>query len=79
MAALLPLTMMDHGSEATIESIKGGNGLRQRLADMGLIPGVAIRIVQNHMPGPVCVEAKGTKLCLGHGVAHKIFVNPDNV
>jgi ferrous iron transport protein A len=77
--AALPLSMMNPGAEAVIESIRAGHGLRRRLAEMGLIPGVGVRMIQNHMPGPVCVEAKGCKLCLGHGIAHRIFVSPGDL
>lgn len=76
-ALLLPLSMASQGAVTVIESVGTGRGMRRRLADMGLIPGVKLRVVQNHMPGPVCVEARGTKFCLGHGLAHKILVNSD--
>ena len=70
----VPLTMVAHGDSATLLSIQAGRGLTRRLADMGLVPGTTVRIVNSQMSGPVLIEVKGYRLALGHGIAQKIMV-----
>ena len=62
------------GSEVVIVSVCGGRGAHQRLAEMGLLPGEKIRIINNAGVGPVMLNVKGSKLALGHGLAQKIVV-----
>jgi len=69
-----PLTMASHGEVVKIVAIRAGWGLTRRLADMGVLPGTTVKVVRGHMPGPVVVEVKGSRLALGHGMAHKIMV-----
>jgi len=70
----MPLAMVNPGEEVTIVDVQAGRGLTRRLADMGLIPGTAVKVVNSQRPGPVIVEVKGSKLILGHGMTHKIMV-----
>jgi len=69
-----PLSMASTGDVLQVVSIRGGWGIKRRLADMGLIPGVQVRIINSQRPGPVVIEIKGSRLALGHGVAHHIMV-----
>jgi len=41
---------------------------------MGLTPGVRIKMLNSHMPGPVLIDLRGSKVALGRGIAHKIAV-----
>jgi Fe2+ transport system protein FeoA len=51
-----------------------GVGLGRRLAEMGLTPGIEVRIVRKcPFHGPVQVEVRGVTLALGYGVASKVF------
>jgi len=70
----MPLAMASPGEVVRIADVRAGRGLTRRLADMGLLPGTVIRIINSQMRGPVVVEVKGTRLALGHGMAHKILV-----
>ena len=70
----MPLAMASPGEVVRIAGIRAGRGLTRRLADMGLVPGTVIRIINSQMPGPIVVEVKGTRLALGHGMAQKILV-----
>ena len=70
----LPLTMVKSGELVEVVGIKGGFGLRRRLASMGLAPGIAVRVVNNQMPGPFAIDLKGSRLVLGHGMAQKVLV-----
>ena len=70
----MPLAMARPGELVTVIGVRAGWGLQRRLADMGLTPGVQIRVINSQMPGPVLIELRGSRLVLGHGVAQKIIV-----
>jgi Fe2+ transport system protein FeoA len=67
--------MVGHGESATLVAIQASRGLNRRLTDMGLVPGVTLRVVNSQMSGPVLIDIKGYRLALGHGIAQKIMVN----
>jgi len=71
---LMPLAMVSSGEAVQVVDVKAGWGLRRKLADMGLTPGVNIRVVNCQMTGPVIIELRGSRLALGHGMAQKILV-----
>jgi len=70
----MPLAMASPGEVVQVVDIRAGGGLTKRLVDMGLLPGVNIRVISSQRPGPVVVEVKGTRLALGYGMAQKILV-----
>lgn len=70
----IPLAMVSPGEVVQVIDIRSGRGLTRRLADMGLTPGINIKVINSQMPGPVVVELRGSRLVLGHGVAQKILV-----
>jgi ferrous iron transport protein A len=71
--SLMPLAMVRPGEQVILVTVNAGRGLTRRLADMGLYPGVSIRVIQSH-PGPFLLQLGASKLALGHGIAHKILV-----
>ncbi len=70
----IPLSMVESGREVRLVSVRAGRGLAQRLAEMGFVPGVEIRVASNSGAGPIIVLIKGSRLVLGRGVAHKMLV-----
>ena len=70
----LPLAMINPYEEVMVAEIRGGRGLAQRLADMGLTPGTKLKVINSQMPGPILIDLRGSRLVLGHGVALKIMV-----
>ena len=74
MTQLIPLAMVSPGEEVQVVNVRAGFGLCRRLADMGLIPGVAIRVLNSQMPGPIIIDLRGSRLILGHGIAQRILV-----
>ena len=68
------LVTVKPGSTVTLTVIKAGKGLNRRLADMGLVPGATLRVINNQKSGPILVEVKGYRLALGHGVAQQVMV-----
>ena len=72
--SFMPLAMVCPGEPVQVVGVRAGHGLQRKLADMGLIPGVIIRVMNGQMPGPVIIDLRGSRLALGHGVAQKILV-----
>lgn len=62
------------GSRVRILSIAEGCSLRERLAELGLFPGVEIEVVRNSSSGPFVIGIAGSRMALGRGVAVKIEV-----
>jgi ferrous iron transport protein A len=71
---LKPLSQVQEGKMVIIISINAGHGLNNRLAAMGLLPKVQIKVINNHYPGPFVIDLKGAKMALGRGMANKIMV-----
>ena len=69
----LPLTMATPGEWLRLVKITAGNGLRHRLTEMGLIPGVEFQVVQSE-GGPLVLAVHDSRLAVGRGTAHKIMV-----
>ncbi len=70
----MPLMMACPGKALTVVDVYGGRGIQRRLADMGLTPGVQVKVVNGQFAGPVLIDLRGTRLGLGRGVAQKIMV-----
>ncbi len=70
----MPLAMAQIGQIVRLLSVRAGKGLRKRLADMGLVPGAELEIVQNATSGPFIIRVKDSRIVLGRGMAHKIMV-----
>ena len=70
----MPLAMARPGELVTVIGVRAGRGLLRRLADMGLTPGIQIRVINSQMAGPVLIDLRGSRVALGRGVAQKILV-----
>ncbi len=70
----MPLSTVPTGRDVVLRRIREGHCLANRLADMGLIPGVTINVHQNDRIGPVVIALKGIRMMLGRGMAEKISV-----
>jgi len=70
----MPLAMVRPGELVTVIEVRAGWGLQRRLADMGLTPGIQIRVINSQMPGPVLIDLRGSRVALGRGVAQKVMV-----
>jgi Fe2+ transport system protein FeoA len=72
---LMPLIMASRGSKVRLVSVNGGKQMNSRLAAMGLLPGVEVEIVSNSPGDPFILDVRGSRLVLGRGMAHKIYVS----
>jgi Fe2+ transport system protein FeoA len=70
------LSSLADGARAHLTRVEAGHGLRSRLTAMGLRPGVEVWVVNNRGAGPFVVAVEGTRIVLGRGMAHKVYVVP---
>ena len=74
---MYPLSLRDlpPNTEAIIIGLAGGFGIRERLVEMGFIPGTRVRVL-DIFHGSIIVEVRGTRYALSRGMAKKILVRP---
>jgi ferrous iron transport protein A len=70
----IPLDQVQSGQKARIVRIEAGHGLKNRLAAMGFLADEPIEVIRNDRRGQVIIAIKGSKVVLGRGMSHKIFV-----
>ena len=70
----VPLESLLAGARARVASIASGHGGRRRLAELGIRTGRELTVIRSGPGGPVIVEALGTRLVLGRGIAHHVMV-----
>ena len=63
------------GTRVRIAFLRSGRRLASRLADMGLLEGVKIEVLQSTLDGPVVVARGDGRLALGKGMTEKIVVS----
>lgn len=62
------------GSTVRILRVNSGHGLKNRLAAMGLLKDTPITVIRNDGAGQIIIQVKSSKVILGRGMSHKIFV-----
>jgi ferrous iron transport protein A len=72
-----PLTELRSKETAIIDGLRGGAGFRRRLAALGFTPGTKIKMLQNRGHGAILVTVRDTRIALGRGEAHKIWVKSE--
>jgi ferrous iron transport protein A len=77
---MFPLCFAEEGTEVKVLRLSGGECMHRRLADMGIIPGVVLRVLRGGCAeGPAMVALGESRLALGHGMANRIFVTHKDV
>ena len=74
-AQAVSISTVKAGQEVVLVRVDGG-GLGHRLAEMGLVPGSALRIMAKGRPGPIIVALGTSRMVLGRGLVHRIWVRP---
>ena len=65
------------GSSATIVSVDGPRAFRRRLLEMGLVPGIDVKVVAIAPFGdPLQIEVRGGQWSIRRGEAARIVVEP---
>ena len=68
------VTSLKEGEEAVVVSVAGREGLTSRLAAMGIVSGVTIKMLRNGV-GPIILLASDTRLALGKLEASRVLVS----
>ncbi len=75
MENLVTLDELKSGEEAIIVKVLGNGAFRQRLLEMGFLPGTRIRVIRYApLEDPVEYELKGYHVALRHEEAAKVLV-----
>ncbi|MHC5083383.1 MAG: FeoA family protein [Planctomycetota bacterium] len=61
------------GKKVRIVSIEAGKDLKNRLAALGLLVNVEIKVLRNDGAGQIIVNVKNSKVILGRGMSHKVL------
>jgi len=70
---MIPIIYAKIGEELELAQINAGRGLTKMLYEMGIYPGVHLRVITNPGEGPIIVEVNGVRFGLGRGIAMKLF------
>lgn len=72
---ILQVSKLEPGQKGIIRSVRGNRRVRQRLADLGLLPEASILLLKTApFNGPIEVTVKGSKLAIGREIADNILV-----
>ena len=69
-----PLSTAPQNQQLTVVKVAAGKRATHRLTEMGLTPGVEVKIVQDN-GGPLLLAVRGSRLAIGRCLAHKVLVN----
>jgi Fe2+ transport system protein FeoA len=72
------LTNLPIGAKATVVAVNGKNAITKRLMEMGIVPGVSVRVVKSAPFGdPLEIRLRGYNLAMRRNEADSIEVNED--
>ncbi len=70
------LTNLPIGTKATVIAINGSNAITKRLMEMGIVPGVSVRVVKSAPFGdPLEIRVRGYNLAMRKSEADSIEVS----
>lgn len=69
------LAELSAGCVCRVDSLSTDSPLRERLLQLGFLPGAALRVIRNPARGPLLVELSGARYALAHELARAICVN----
>ncbi|HMA77380.1 MAG TPA: FeoA family protein [Candidatus Krumholzibacteriaceae bacterium] len=73
------LVNLKPGDRAMVTGVDGGLGLVKNLENLGIRPGVGVKVVSRHfMRGPVVVLVGNSRVAIGFGMAKKIVTEPED-
>jgi ferrous iron transport protein A len=71
----MTLNQVYKNKKAMVVDVQGGQGIRQRLGQMGIHPGDTITMLRyGVLQGPILIEVHGSQVALGRGIASRIIV-----
>lgn len=73
---MITLAKLEIGSEARVTKINGNNAVTKRLMEMGVVPGVSVKIVKSAPFGdPIQILVRGYNLAMRRSEADVIEVS----
>ena len=70
------LTNLPIGTNATVVAVNGSNAITKRLMEMGVVPGVSVRVVKSAPFGdPLEIRVRGYNLAMRKSEADSIEVS----
>ncbi|HXH69094.1 MAG TPA: ferrous iron transport protein A [Pyrinomonadaceae bacterium] len=70
------LTNLPIGTKATVVTVNGNNAITKRLMEMGVVPGVSVRVVKSAPFGdPLEIRLRGYNLAMRKSEADSIEVS----
>lgn len=69
-----PLSGVPANARVLVREVRGGRAFTSRVVALGFTPGAEVTVVQNYGRGPIMVEVRQSRVALGRGEAHKIWV-----
>jgi len=76
MSANSPISLCEApiGKPVKLNGINGGSKFNRRLVELGLTPGVRLKVLQDS-GGPLIIAVRDSRIALGRGMAKKISVS----
>ncbi|MGM0608891.1 MAG: FeoA family protein [Candidatus Muiribacteriota bacterium] len=74
--SIVPLSVLPKDSKAEIIEVRGGHTFQKKIYNMGLFVGSVIKVAGNPRNGFIIINSGESRIGIGMGMAHKIFVNP---
>lgn len=72
----MTLADLRRGESSTVMSVRGSDAITRRLMEMGLIPGVAVRMIKSAPFGdPIEIRVRGYSLALRRNEAESVELN----
>ncbi len=71
----IPLPFASFGKEVKVSRLIGGEGMKRRLMDMAIYPGVKVKLLSSFGRGRVVVQVGEARFALGRGIAYRIMVH----
>ncbi len=71
----IPLPFAPFGKDVIVTRLAGGEGMKRRLMDMAIYPGVRVKLVSSFGRGRVVVQVGEARFALGRGIAYRIMVS----
>ena len=68
------LCELANGKHGVVVGIEAGCSAREKLFELGLIPGVPVKMLQQGSMGPILLEVLGSRVMLGQGLARKVTI-----
>ncbi|HPK00526.1 MAG TPA: ferrous iron transport protein A [Candidatus Hydrogenedentes bacterium] len=68
--------LSDARADETVRVVRllGGCGFKETLANLGVLPGTALRVLTGGASGPQLVLCRGCRIAIGRGMAERVEV-----